>query len=143
MWFFKSEFLADDNKSNENDKVRHAYSVLCADIQKFTENKDIKVLQLRNPWGFNLKDRVMISDLESSPLYQQRLLKFKSDVDKGLFWIDVHNYFKYFSQSDVCFSILGSTVHSIRFINKENDEDPGLDQIIMFLFKMKENLYSN
>ena len=117
------ELLADDNKSTEEEKVGHAFSVICADIQKFSEYKDIKVLQLRNPWGFNIKERAMITDSENSLLFQKKLGKFLLDEDKGLFWIDIQNYFKYFNKTEICFSMLGSTVHTMRFTNLNKDWD--------------------
>ena len=110
----------------------HAFSIICADIQKYSNDKKVNVLEIRNPWGHTkIKDsngniiqiRSKFPNYEESPLLKKQYEQFLSCEENGIIWIDDENYFKHFEDTSICYSMLGSSVYSFKFINKDKTND--------------------
>ena len=134
---------------------RHSFSLINADIHKYSDNENIRAIQLRNPHGENkqyivkngkLEERTLkhfLPNYEKSEFLHSQLEQYINEEDNGLFWTDIKNYLNYFYPTSVCYSMLGANVHSIKFTNKEKSRDYNVfnktDGNLYFKLHLNEN----
>jgi len=94
-----------DKTTFENVRLlnNHAYSL--QDIYQ-SQDEQIKLIKLRNPWGGNFRWNGDWSDRSSLwnqyPQLKQQLLKEKNNRRDGVFWMPFQSFLKYFECVDIC-----------------------------------------
>eukprot|EP00941_MAST-03F_sp_MAST-3F-sp1_P001880 g1880.t1 len=85
---------------------RHAYALLSV-VQKNINNKQIRLIQLRNPWGE--QEKIWKGDWSpSSKLWthhaRQQVGYFveQNDQNDGIFWMSFEDFLQHFSRIDLC-----------------------------------------
>ena len=97
----------------------HAYTLISAKEWKGYERgqeRRIKLLQLRNPWG----EKEWNGDwADNSSKWTPEMKEYfeYSNADDGKFFIDIHNYMQYFDATFICHVLYGAVIKSYYFEN--------------------------
>jgi hypothetical protein len=80
----------------------HAYTVVS--LEKFNDSKGVesRLVKLRNPWGKTEWNGRWSDDSEEWTPEIKHLLKFEN-VDNGIFWMPIEDFWKYFSNADIAY----------------------------------------
>ncbi|MCQ2819160.1 MAG: C2 family cysteine protease, partial [archaeon] len=135
----KGHLMSCGSKQTENvtkfDLVQgHAYTLLAG---KDWPEKDINLLQIRNPWGLDAENGEWTGDWSDKDTkhWTPEAKKHFGYVNKndGIFYMDLDNYIKFFDDTFICHIFYGANIKTY-FI----DSDTQLKLPIVFNIKIKE-----
>lgn len=87
----------------------HAYSILT-----YKTKDDIKLIKVRNPWG----SQEWKGDWSpTSDKWTKELIDYFGEIkpNKGQFYIDIDNYFRYYQTSTFCYLLFGANIRLYHF----------------------------
>lgn len=129
--------ITDNNISNKGLIPLHAYSLIGAKIVNIENNKIVRLVQLRNPWG----NKEWLGDWSDKSSVWDKIVfnkdnnnKLNEIKDNGMFYMSIEDYVIYFNYICICSLSNKSTINYLKITNNNEKINP-----TVYVINLNEN----